>query len=280
MRWGRAIGRFVRNKPLGATGGVLVLLLLLAAALASVLASYDPLQVVGAQRLLPPSAKHLMGTDNYGFDVFTRVLYGARVSLYVATLAVVLSTALATVVGVVTGYWSGLADMVIQRIVDALMAFPWLVLLLSVMFLLGTSMTNLGVALGFIIGIRNSRVVRSAVVAIKENQYFEAAHALGLSQKRIILVYVLPNVVAPIMVIATLSWGFVILVESELSFLGFGVPPPEPSWGRMLSVSGRPYFEEAPWIAVFPGLAISMAVFGFNMLGDALRDVLDPRLRQ
>ncbi|MEK7681713.1 MAG: ABC transporter permease, partial [Chloroflexota bacterium] len=203
----------------------------------------------------------------------------ARVSLYVALVAVALCTVLASVVGLLTGYFGGILDLLVQRVVDAAMSFPWLVLLLTIVFLLGTSMTNVGVALGLLNGIRYTRVVRASVMSVKQNQYFEAAKAIGCGEARIMLRHVLPNVAAPIIVVASVTWGAVILSEASLSFLGFGVPPPDPSWGGMLSGDARKYFEKAPWIAFFPGLAISLAVFGFNMLGDALRDVLDPRLR-
>lgn len=278
-RASRGIVRFLQTKPLGAFGGALVVVMVLVALLAPLLAHFDPIDASAARRLLPPGPLYWMGTDGAGYDVYSRVVYGARVSLYVALVAVALCTILASVVGLLTGYFGGILDLLVQRVVDAAMSFPWLVLLLTIVFLLGTSMTNVGMALGLLNGIRYTRVVRASVMSVKQNQYFEAAKAIGCGEARIMLRHVLPNVAAPIIVVASVTWGAVILSEASLSFLGFGVPPPDPSWGGMLSGDARKYFEKAPWIAFFPGLAISLAVFGFNMLGDALRDVLDPRMR-
>ena len=193
--------------------------------------------------------------------------------------AVTLSILLATILGVTSGYFGGKIDVLVQRLVDAAMAFPTLVILLSIMAVLGPGLLNVILVLGIVPSFNRSRVIRSATLAAKENQYVEAAQAVGASHLRIILCYILPNVMAPIIIVATNALGAVILVEATLSFLGFGVPPPYPSWGEMLSGSGRSYMYKAPWMAIWPGVAISLAVFGFNMLGDALRDLLDPRLR-
>jgi peptide/nickel transport system permease protein len=275
----KGLGRLVREKPLGACGGLIVIGLMLCAALAPWIAphGYDETNV--RQRLKPPSAQFYFGTDNLGRDIFSRIVYGARISVTVGFGAVALGVLLATAVGVVSAYFGGVFDVVVQRLVDAWMAFPFLVILLSVMAVLGPGLLNVILSLGILSAANSSRVIRSAVLAAKENQYVEAARAAGANHLRIILRYILPNVMATIIVIATIGLGFAILAESALSFLGLGVPPPYPSWGEMLSGSGRSYMHKAPWMAIWPGVAISLAVFGFNMLGDALRDVLDPRLR-
>jgi peptide/nickel transport system permease protein len=266
-------------KPLGTLGGVFILLLALTALFAPALAPHDPLQIQATDRLQPPSLRYPLGTDDFGRDILSRVIYGARISMLVGSGAVAISVLLATIIGVISGYYGGRLDAILQRGVDTLMAFPWLVVLLTIMAVLGQGLENVILALGVGGTAGNARLVRSAVLAIKTSQYVEAARALGCRDSQIILRYILPNIAAPIMVVATLGLGVAILAESSLSFLGFGVPPPTPSWGGMLSGSGRTYMLKAPWMAIFPGLAISLAVFGFNMLGDALRDVLDPKLR-
>jgi peptide/nickel transport system permease protein len=275
----RGLWRLIKEKPLGAFGGVIVLGLLLCALLAPWIAPnpYDQTNV--RNRLKPPSSQFYFGTDNLGRDIFSRIVYGARVSVTVGFGAVSISICLAICVGVGSGYFGGKADVLTQRAVDAWMAIPGLLLLLNVMAVLGPGLLNVILALGVVAAARNSRIIRSATLAIKENQFVEAARAVGASHLRIIARYILPNVMAPIIIIATISLGFAILAESTLSFLGLGVPPPYPSWGEMLSGSGRSYMHKAPWMATWPGVAISLAVFGFNMLGDALRDLLDPRLR-
>jgi peptide/nickel transport system permease protein len=275
----KGLWRLVREKPLGAFGGLLVLILMLCAIFAHWIAPYPYDETNVRQRLKPPSAQFYLGTDNLGRDVFSRIIYGARISVTVGFGAVTLSILLATILGVTSGYFGGKVDVLVQRLVDAAMAFPTLVILLSIMAVLGPGLLNVILVLGIVPSANRSRVIRSATLAAKENQYVEAALAVGSSHLRIILRYILPNIMAPIIVVATNALGAVILVESTLSFLGFGVPPPYPSWGEMLSGSGRSYMYKAPWMAIWPGVAISLAVFGFNMLGDALRDLLDPRLR-
>ena len=275
----KGLWRLVREKPLGAFGGMLVLVLMLCAIFAHWIAPYPYDETNVRQRLKPPGAQFYLGTDNLGRDVFSRIIYGARISVTVGFGAVTLSILLATILGVSSGYFGGKVDVFIQRVVDAAMAFPPLVLLLSIMAVLGPGLLNIILVLGIIPSANRSRIIRSATLAAKENQYVEAARAVGASHLRIILCYILPNVMAPIIIVATNALGAVILVEATLSFLGFGVPPPYPSWGEMLSGSGRSYMYKAPWMAIWPGVAISLAVFGFNMLGDALRDLLDPRLR-
>lgn len=275
----RTVVDFIRKKPLGAFGGVLVLLFVVLAVLAPVIAPYDPNELFSQHRLEAPGARFLLGTDHYGRDILSRVIWGARISMYVGIVAVGLGTLAATTIGVASGYFGGRIDMVLQRIVDTIMCFPWLILMLTLMTIFGAGMTNVALALAITLTFGNSRVVRSAVISIKENQYMDAARAIGCRHLHIILRYILPNVFAPIIVIATIGLGRVILAESSLSFLGFGVPPPAPSWGGMIGGPGREFLIQAPWIATFSGIAISLSVFGFNMLGDALRDVLDPRLR-
>jgi len=274
-----AVWRFCRRKPLGAAGGLIVVGLVLLALFADRIAPYDYDETIAGARMRPPSARFWMGTDNLGRDVWTRVVFGARVSMTVGFGAVLLGTALATLIGVTSGYFAGGYDTVVQRVVDAWQAFPFLIIVLSLMAVLGPGRLNVILALGVAGAAGASRVIRSATVAVIGNPYVEGARALGCGHLRILARHVLPNVAAPIIILATIGLGSAILAESALSFLGFGVPPPYPSWGGMLSGSGRSYMYQAPWMALWPGLAISLAVYGFNMLGDALRDVLDPRLR-
>jgi peptide/nickel transport system permease protein len=275
----RGVWRLIKEKPLGAFGGIIVLGLLLCALLAPWIATHPYDQTNVRNRLKPPSSQFYFGTDNLGRDIFSRIVYGARVSVTVGFGAVSIGICLATIIGVGSGYVGGKADVLVQRLVDAQMAIPGLLLLLNIMAVLGPGLLNIILALGVVSAAGSSRIIRSAALSVKENQFVEAARAIGASHLRIILHYILPNIMAPIIIITTVSLGFVILIESALSFLGFGVPPPYPSWGEMLSGSGRSYMYKAPWMATWPGVAISLAVFGFNMLGDALRDLLDPRLR-
>jgi peptide/nickel transport system permease protein len=273
------VWRLIKEKPLGAFGGVIVLGLLFCALFAPWIATnpYDQTNV--RNRLKPPSSQFYFGTDNLGRDIFSRIVYGARVSVTVGFGAVSIGITLATIIGVGSSYFGGKSDVLVQRLVDAQMAIPGLLLLLNIMAVLGAGLLNIILALGVVSAAGSSRIIRSAALTVKENQFVEAARAIGASHLRIILYYILPNIMAPIIIITTVSLGFTILIESTLSFLGFGVPPPYPSWGEMLSGSGRSYMHKAPWMATWPGVAISLAVFGFNMLGDALRDLLDPRLR-
>jgi peptide/nickel transport system permease protein len=211
--------------------------------------------------------------------MWSRVVYGARISVTVGFATIVLGTLVAAAVGISSAYVGGTYDIVVQRIVDAWMSFPYLVIILSLMAVLGPGLLNLILTLSLLIAAGGARVIRGAALSVMQNPYLEAARAMGSGHLRIVLRYVLPNVMATIMILATIGLGSVILAESSLSFLGFGVPPPYPSWGAMLSGSGRSYMYRAPWMAIWPGVAISLVVFAFNMLGDALRDVFDPRLR-
>jgi peptide/nickel transport system permease protein len=274
-----AVGRFARRKPLGALGAAIVLAMLLMAAFAEHIAPYGYDETIRGARMKSPSATYWLGTDNLGRDLWSRIVYGARVSVTVGFTTILFATALATTIGVTSGYFGGLYDLVVQRVVDAWMSFPYLVIILSVMAVLGPGLLNVILSLSVIIAAVNSRVIRGSTLAVAQHAYVEAARAIGCGHARVILRHLLPNVAATIVVLATIGLGAAILAESALSFLGFGVPPPYPSWGAMLSGSGRTYMFRAPWMALWPGVAISLAVFGFNMLGDALRDVLDPRLR-
>jgi peptide/nickel transport system permease protein len=279
VRWALALARFARRKPLGALGAIIVVAMLVMAAFAERIAPYGYDETVRGARMKPPSAAHWLGTDNLSRDMWSRVVYGARVSVTVGFATIALAIVAATAIGVSSAYFGGPFDLVVQRVVDAWLSFPYLVIILSVMAVLGPGLANLVVSVAIIAAATNSRVIRGAALSVMQSQFVEAARAMGCGHARIILRHVLPNVMATIIILATIGLGAVILAESALSFLGFGVPPPYPSWGAMLSGSGRTYMLRAPWMAVWPGVAISLAVFGFNMLGDALRDVLDPRLR-
>jgi peptide/nickel transport system permease protein len=274
-----ACARFARRKPLGALGAVIVAALLVMALFAERLAPYDYDETIRGARMKPPSAAHWLGTDNLSRDMWSRIVYGARVSVTVGVATVGLAVLLATAVGVSSGYFGGAYDLMVQRLVDAWLSFPYLVIVLSVMAVLGPGLLNVVLSLAVIIAAVNSRVIRGATIGVTQTTYVEAARAVGCGHGRIIVRHILPNVAATVIILATIGLGTAILAESALSFLGFGVPPPYPAWGAMLSGSGRTYMFRAPWMAIWPGVAISLAVFGFNMLGDALRDVLDPRLR-
>jgi peptide/nickel transport system permease protein len=275
----RALLRFARRKPLGAIGGAIVLALLVMAVFAGTIAPYSYEESVAGARMKPPSSRFWMGTDNVSRDVWSRVVYGARISVTVGFATVALATIMATAIGVGSAYCGGAVDIVVQRVVDAWMSFPALVVILSLMAALGPGLPNLILALSILGAASASRVIRGATLSVIANPYIEGARAIGAGHLRIVRLYVLPNVMGTVLILATIGLGTVILAESALSFLGFGIPPPYPSWGAMLSGSGRSFMYYAPWMALFPGAAISLAVFGFNMLGDALRDVLDPRLR-
>jgi peptide/nickel transport system permease protein len=274
-----AVLSFCRRKPLGAVGGAIVLVMLVMALGADWIAHYPYDQSIPGARMKPPNTQFWMGTDNLSRDMWSRVVYGARVSVTVGVATIALGTLVAAAVGISSAYVGGGYDMAVQRVVDAWMSFPYLVIILSIMAVLGPGLLNLILSLSILIAASSARVIRGATLSVIQNPYMEAARAMGLSHWRIVLRHVLPNVLATVLILATIGLGAVILAESSLSFLGFGVPPPYPSWGAMLSGSGRSYMYRAPWMAFWPGLAISLGVFGFNMLGDALRDVLDPRLR-
>ena len=275
----RALWFFARRKPIGAFSGLIVIAMLVMTLFAEYIAPYGYDETVRGARMTPPSAKHWLGTDNLSRDIASRIIYGARVSITIGFATILLGTAAAAALGVTSGYFGGKYDLVVQRVVDAWMSFPYLVIILSVMAVLGPGLFNVILSLSIIVAATGSRVIRGATIAVAQHAYVEAARAMGCGHARIVLRHIVPNVTATIIILATIGLGGIILAESALSFLGFGVPPPYPSWGSMLSGSGRTYMYRAPWMAVWPGVAISLAVFAFNMLGDALRDVLDPRLR-
>ncbi len=271
--------RLLKEKPLGTVGGIIVLVLFLTGIFAEFIAPYGYKEVNLMHTLESPSAEFFLGTDNMGRDLLSRIIFGARISMFVGLGGAGLSAAVGTIVGGISGFFGGRFDMVVQRFVDAFMCFPPLFFLLTVMAILGPGLLQVILVLGIQSGIRQSRVIRSSVIGIKENMYFEAAKAIGSSPLRILVHHVLPNIMAPIIIVFSVSMGSMILMEATLSFLGFGIPPPVPSWGGMLSGSARTYMYIAPWMAIWPGLALSIAIYGINMLGDAIRDLLDPRLR-
>jgi peptide/nickel transport system permease protein len=271
--------RLVRYKPLGFAGGVVILGLLLVGLFASVLAPYGYNDTTLSARLSPPSPAHLMGTDNTGRDVFSRVIYGAQISMTVGLAGAALHVVVGFLIGATTGFYGGKVDTLVQRVVDGIQAFPSLILYLTVMSVVGQGLLPVVLVLGLSSGVFGSRTIRSAVLGIKGNTYIEAAAAVGSPAARTLVKHILPNVMPILIIEFTLAVGRMILAEAMLSFLGFGVPPPFPSWGGMLSNSGQRYMLQAPWMALWPGLALALACFSINMLGDALRDILDPRLR-
>ena len=273
------LSRLVREKPLGTFGGIIVLLLLFSGIFADVLAPYPMKEPHMYDRLTGPSWKYLLGTDQLGRDMLSRIIYGARVSVIIGLSATSVNMVVALLIGTTTGFFVGKLDVVVQRFVDAWMAFPGLLILITVMSLVGQGQLQTILVLGISGGIGGSRISRSAVIGIKENDYFLAAKAIGSPPLRTILRHVLPNIMAPMIVIFTVTIGGVIMAEASLSFLGFGLPPDVASWGGMLSREGRQFMEVAPWLALWPGLALTLVVYGINMFGDALRDLLDPRLR-
>jgi peptide/nickel transport system permease protein len=268
-----------RRKPLGAIAAIVIVLVALMAVLAEVIAPYDPTTTHPRDKLQAPSAKYWLGTDELGRDVFSRIVYGARTSLIAGVAATLIGTLFGALVGMISGYAGGRTDMVIQRVADSIQALPLIVLLLVVVAALGPSLWNLIWALSIGIWPVAGRLIRGSTLSVKTESYVEAARIVGAPPPRIVLRHILPNVTAPIIVIASVTIGGAILAEAALSFLGLGVPPPTPSWGGMLAASGRGYFERAPTLPLFPGLAITITVLAFNLLGDTLRDVLDPRLR-
>ncbi len=278
-RRAQVLWRLMKSKPLGAAAAAIILLIVFAAIFAGALAPYDPLFTHPEIRLAPPSFSHPFGTDDIGRDVFSRIIYGARISLWVGLLAVGIGTFAGTIIGLTCGYWEGRIDLVLQRFMDALMAIPGLILAMAIVSVLTPNTTNAMLAIAVVIIPGNSRIVRGAVLSAKQNPYVEAARALGCPHWRIIVKHILPNVTAPILIIASIWLGNAIFIEASLSFLGLGTQPPTPSWGLMLSSTGRAFMEQAPWLAIFPGLAISLAVLGFNLFGDTLRDIWDPKLR-
>mgnify|MGYP001033878497 FL=1 len=271
--------RLFKEKPLGAAGAIIFLLFLFCGIFADFLAPYGMNQISPLNRLKPPSWQHPFGTDNLGRDMLSRCLYGAQLSVIIGFCAAGLATIISVVLGILTGYLGGRFDMISQRFVDAWMSFPDLIILIVVVSVLGPGMPQIIGTLGLLLGIAGSRIIRSAVITVRENMYVHAAQSVGARTPRILWRHILPNVMPPIIVLFTTRVGTVILAESGLSFLGLGVPPPAPTWGGMLSGSGRTFMFQGPWLALAPGLCLTLVVYSTNMFGDALRDLLDPRMR-
>jgi peptide/nickel transport system permease protein len=275
----REIRKFLMTNPLGAAGGGIVLVMVMTAVFADALAPYNPFEINQRLQFQPPSLNHWLGTDEFGRDVLTRLIYGARIALFIGLTSAFIGATAGAVLGVISAYLGGKVDLILQRIMDVLLAFPLLILALAIVTVLGRSIPNVVLAIAIPIIPRTTRIVRSSALAVKEHMYVEAARAVGVSHPRVMLRHIIPNVMAPYLIMLTAQLGGAILVEASLSFLGLGTAEPTPSWGLMLSGSAAAYAEKAPWVAIFPGVAISLAVFGFNLFGDALRDTLDPKLR-
>ena len=271
--------RLIREKPLGTACGVFVLILILVAVFADVLAPYGYSEVHPADTLQGSSAQYLLGTDHLGRDFLSRIIYGARISLLVGLAATSINVVVAVLLGGTSGFIGGRFDLAVQRFVDAWMAFPGLLLLLTVMSIVGRGLPQMIVTLGIAGGIVGSRTVRGAVIVVKENDYFQAAESIGSSKWRTFMQHVLPNIMPVAIIIFSINIGGIIISEASLSFLGFGLPAQIPSWGGLLSREGRRYMEVAPWLGLWPGVALTITVYSLNMFGDAVRDLLDPRLR-
>ena len=271
--------RLRREKPLGMVGAAITVLLLLIGILADLLAPYGMNEVFRRELLVEPSAKFWLGTDNFGRDILSRIIYGARISVVVGLSASAIAAVSSAIIGTVSGYVGGRFDLWMQRFVDAWMSLPGLVLLIFMVSVVGPGMMQLIVVLGLLLGIGGSRVIRSAVISIKDNEYVSAAVAVGSRTSELLLRHILPHIMASIIIQFTTNAPQVILIEASLRFLGYGIPPPAPSWGSMLGFNARRYMFQAWWMVVWPGVALSVVVFGVNMFGDAVRDLLDPKLR-
>ena len=271
--------RLVKEKPLGTVGGIITLLLLLTGIFADLVAPYGMNETWVGGFLTPPSANFWLGTDNLGRDILSRIIYGARISVIVGLAAASLGTIVSAVVGIMSGYIGGKLDLIVQRAVDMWMCLPALIISMVLVIIMGASMWTIIIALAFTWGIPGSRVIRGAVISIRDNVYVEAARAIGCPTTRILTRHILPNVMATVIILFSIRVPGMVLAEASLSFLGFGIPPPVPSWGGMLSGSGRQYMFMAPWMAIWPGLALAIVVYGINMFGDAVRDITDPRMR-
>lgn len=271
--------RFAQRHPLGAIGGAIMILTILAAVGANAIATGDPTRTDAEQTFLPPGSGHWLGTDHLGRDIYSRIIHGAQISLAVGITCSAVGGVLGGLVGLVSGYAGRRVDMIIQPVLDVMQAFPLLVIALVMSAVLGPSLVTVIVAISVPFIPRVARVVRVMTLSIRETSYVEAARAMGATSVRIVHRHILPNAMAPLIILATAQLGSAILVEASLSFLGLGIPEPYPSWGRMLAVSAAEFAVRAPWVVIFPGLAISLVVFASNLLGDGLRDFLDPRLR-
>ena len=272
--------KFIRTKPLGAAGALIILGMMGLAFFAGALAPYDPYVGDYGQQFVRPSAEHWFGTDEFGRDVLSRIMFGARIALFVGFTASFFGCTIGALLGVISAFWGGRVDLLLERLMDIMLAFPQLILALAIASILGPAVQNVVIAISIPVIPRVARVVRSAALSVKEHVYVEAVQALGASRRRVILQHIIPNVMAPYIIMVTAQLGAAILAEAALSYLGLGAAEPTPSWGLMLSGSAPSYAEKAPWIALFPGIAISLGVFGFNLFGDSLRDALDPKLRK
>lgn len=277
--WAEAVLRFTRQKPLGAAGAAIVILMALAAIFAGVISPFHPLDTNYNAQFAPPSAAYWLGSDYFGRDVFTRLIYGSRTALLVGFTASSVGATAGLVIGVASAYFGGRIDLWVQRVMDIFISIPLIILALAVVSILGTGIFKVILAIIVPMIPRAARVCRSNALAIREVPYVDAARACGFGHSRIIFRHMLPNVVAPYLIMLTAFLGQAILLEASLSFLGLGVQEPTPAWGLMLQGGAEEYAESAPWLAIFPGVAISASVFAFNLLGDSLRDVLDPKLR-
>ena len=271
--------RLVRDKPLGTASGIIILILILVAIFANALAPYPYWEMHLADRLTGPSAQYLLGTDQLGRDFLSRIIIGARLSIFVGLSATAVNVVVAVLIGGASGFIGGKLDLGVQRFVDAWMAFPGLLILLTIMSIAGRGVPQIILVLGIAGGIGGSRILRGAVIGIKENDYFLAARAIGSTGAATLMRHVLPNIMPVVIIIFSITVGGVIMAEASLSFLGFGLPIKIPSWGGLLSREGRVFMEQAPWLALWPGLCLTITVYCLNMFGDALRDLLDPRLR-
>ena len=274
-----AVRKFVLTKPLGAAGAIVILGMVVAALFAEAIAPYDAYELNQRLQFGPPNLDHWLGTDEFGRDVLTRLLYGARIALFIGFASSFLGATAGAIIGVVSAYLGGRTDLYLQRLMDIMLAFPLLILALAIVTVLGRSIPNLILAIAIPVIPRTARIVRSSALSAKENIYVEAARAVGGSHIRVMFRHIVPNIMAPYLIVLTAQLGGAILTEASLSFLGLGTAEPTPSWGLMLSGGAPMYAEKAPWLAIFPGVAISLAVFGFNLFGDSLRDALDPKLR-
>lgn len=274
-----ALLRFCKNQPLGAFGAAVLVLSVVVAILAPALSPHGPTDIAVAEKFSPPFGEQILGTDELGRDVLSRLIYGARISMSVGLLSVGIAISAGTLIGIFSAYSGGKVDLIIQRLVDTMMAFPAIIMALALMAALGASQTNVIVALVVILTPGAVRVVRSQVLSIKEQDYTLAARAIGAGSTRIMLRHILPNVMATFIVLSTITLGYAIVVEASLSFLGVGIPPDIASWGGMLNLGATIYIDVSPWLSIFPGITIAVIVFAVNLLGDSLRDVLDPRLR-
>ena len=277
--WSSQLIDLIRRQPLASAGGLVVLIMIFASIFANFLSPYDPEAASWIDQLSPPSAEFWLGTDAFGRDILTRIIFGARTALFVGFTAAFVGATGGLILGVASAYFGGRFDIICQRLVDIVMAFPLIVLALAVVATLGASTVNVIIAITIPFIPQCARVVRSSALAIREIPYVDAARALGFSHTRIIMKHMIPNVMAPYLIMLTTFVGQAILLEASLSYLGMGVQEPTPAWGLMLQGGAEEFAESAPWVPIFPGLAITIAVFGFNLFGDGLRDVLDPRLR-